>query len=158
MRSHGGVWQGTKEVFVTKQGWTPSDRQHELGELLHQLSSGKLNRRRFTHRALALGVSAAAIGSVLRARGVSARQEGTPEAFVPIGEQLDLANLSPEIPEPTEPVTITFASWVNEEGSIIALRDHFQELHPNITVEFQGVPAEEMTDRLTTQVAGGNPP
>ena len=38
------------------------------------------------------------------------------------------------------------------------LRDRFQELHPNITVEFQGVPAEEMDARLTTQIAGGNPP
>ena len=37
------------------------------------------------------------------------------------------------------------------------LRDRFQEVHPNITVEFQGVPAEEMDARLTTQIAGGNP-
>ena len=28
--------------------------------------------------------------------------------------KLDLANLSPDIPDPTEPVTITFASWVTE--------------------------------------------
>ena len=38
------------------------------------------------------------------------------------------------------------------------LRDRFQELHPTITVEFVGVPAEEMDTRLTTQIAGGNPP
>ena len=81
----------------------------------------------------------------------------TPEGWVPIGEELDLANLSPEIPEPTEPVTITFASWVNETPMMNELRDRFQEVHPNITVEFQGVPAEEMDARLTTQIAGGNP-
>ena len=32
----------------------------------------------------------------------------------PIGEQLDLANLSPDVADPTEPVTIKFASWVGE--------------------------------------------
>jgi hypothetical protein len=41
---------------------------------------------------------------------------------------------------------------------MVALRDEFQALHPNITIEFQGIPAEEMNDRLTTQIAGGNPP
>ena len=30
--------------------------------------------------------------------------------------------------------------------------------HPNITVEFQEVPAEESEKKLTTQIAGGNPP
>ena len=59
---------------------------------------------------------------------------------------------------PIVPVTITFASWVDESPMMQSLRDRFQGLHPNITVDFQGVPAEEMTDRLTTQVAGGNPP
>jgi ABC-type glycerol-3-phosphate transport system substrate-binding protein len=39
-----------------------------------------------------------------------------------------------------------------------ALRDQFHELHPNISVEFEDVPAEEATDRLTTRIAGGNPP
>jgi multiple sugar transport system substrate-binding protein len=120
-------------------------------------TTSRLSRRRFTQQALALGVSSAALAAMLR-DGVVAAQDATPEAFVPIGEELDLANLSPEIPEPTEPVTITFASWVNETPMMAMLRDNFQELHPNITVEFQGVPAEEMDSRLTTQIAGGNPP
>ncbi len=51
-------------------------------------------------------------------------------AFQPIGEKLDLANLSPDIPDPAEPVTITFASWVNETESMAMLRDNFQALHP----------------------------
>jgi multiple sugar transport system substrate-binding protein len=148
----------TKEVFVAKKHWTAVGRQRELDELLRQVATGRLSRRRFAQRALALGVSATAVASALRGGGVLARQEATPEGFVPIGEQLDLANLSPEIPDPTEPVTITFASWVNESEAMVAFRDQFQELHPNITVEFQGIPAEEMTDRLTTQIAGGNPP
>ncbi len=127
-------------------------------QLMTAAGSGRLNRRSLAQRALVLGASTTALGAALRSGGTLARQEATPEAFVPIGEELDLANLSPEIPEPTEPVTITFASWVNETDAMIALRDRFQELHPNITVDFQGIPAEEMNDRLTTQVAGGNPP
>jgi ABC-type glycerol-3-phosphate transport system substrate-binding protein len=148
----------TKEVFVTKNIRIPASRHGERDVLLRQVAVGKVSRRRFAQRALALGVSATAVASALRVAGVSAWQGATPEAFVPIGEELDLANLSPEIPEPTEPVTITFASWVNESPMMTMLRDQFQQLHPNITVDFQGVPAEEMTDRLTTQIAGGNPP
>jgi multiple sugar transport system substrate-binding protein len=78
---------------------------------------------------------------------------------VAIGEELDLANLSPGIPEPSAPVTITFASWVGSSSAVLqSLRDQFRELHPNITVDFEDVPAEEFTDRLTTRIAGGNPP
>ena len=140
-----------------------ADTQRIVAELHAAAASGRLSRREVARRAVALGLSGSAVGALLAATGRSAaaraRQEATPAgAFVPIGEELDLANLSPEIPEPTEPVTITFASWVNETEMMPMLRDRFQELHPNITVEFQGIPAEEMVDRLTTQVAGGNPP
>jgi multiple sugar transport system substrate-binding protein len=34
----------------------------------------------------------------------------------------------------------------------------FRKEHPNITVKFQNVPAEEIEAKLTTQIAGGNPP
>jgi len=134
-----------------------------VGELHAAAVTGRLSRREVARRAVALGLSGAAVGTLLAATGRSAaagaRQEASPAAdFVPIGEELDLANLSPEIPEPTEPVTITFASWVNETEMMPMLRDRFQALHPTITVEFQGIPAEEMNDRLTTQIAGGNPP
>lgn len=133
-------------------------RRDGRSELVGKSSAEPMSRRRFAQRALAAGLSVSAAGVALRSRDSLAWQDATPSAYQPIGEALDLANLSPEIPEPSEPVTITFASWVNEEPNFIALRDQFQELHPNITVDLQGVPAEEMTDRLTTQVAGGNPP
>ncbi len=143
---------------MAKQRWPTTGRQDAVQHLLREMAAGRLSRRRFAQRAMALGVLATAIAAALRAGSVAARQDTTPEVFTPIGEELDLADLSPEIPEPTEPVTITFASWVNETPMMTMLRDRFQELHPNITVEFQGVPAEEMDARLTTQVAGGNPP
>ncbi|HEX2051866.1 MAG TPA: extracellular solute-binding protein [Actinomycetota bacterium] len=60
--------------------------------------------------------------------------------------------------EPTEPVTISFASWVGESPQMKKFAEDFQKEHPNITIEFQNVPAERATDKLTTQVAGGNPP
>ena len=68
-------------------------------------------------------------------------------------------NYSPDIPEPAEPVTVTWATWVNTESPFwqqtIAA---FQEVHPNITIEIQSVPSEEMFDKLLTQIAAGNPP
>ena len=62
------------------------------------------------------------------------------------------------VPEPTEPVTITFSSWVSNTKGMKKLYAKFQQEHPNIKVEFQDVPAEESEKKLTTQVAGGNPP
>jgi multiple sugar transport system substrate-binding protein len=60
--------------------------------------------------------------------------------------------------EPTKPTTITFTSWVGESPQFKKFAADFHKLHPNITIEFQNVPAERATDKLTTQVAGGNPP
>lgn len=62
------------------------------------------------------------------------------------------------VAEPTSPVEITFSSWVGNTKGMKKLYSKFQAEHPNITVEFQDVPAEEAEKKLTTQVAGGNPP
>ena len=62
------------------------------------------------------------------------------------------------VPDPKQPVTITFASWVGNEPTIKKLAQQFHAQHPNITVKFQNVPAEEASQKLTTQIAGGNPP
>jgi ABC-type glycerol-3-phosphate transport system substrate-binding protein len=72
------------------------------------------------------------------------------------GENLN-RNFSPGIPEPEEPVVVTFASWVYAEGWQ-SLADQFHEIHPNITIEFVDVPFENMHDTLLTQVAANNPP
>lgn len=57
-----------------------------------------------------------------------------------------------------EPVTITFASWVGEDEGMKRLYKEFRKQHPNITVDFQDVPAEQSGQKLMTQIAGGNPP
>src|SRR5215217_6314064 len=120
----------------------------------------RFTRRRFAKGAAGFGIAAPALaGLATRVNPAWAFQEATPAASdEPIGEQLDLANLSPEVPEPTSPVTITFASWVGDSENMQILKQRFEEIHPNIKVEFQGVPAEEATSKLTTQIAGGNPP
>jgi ABC-type glycerol-3-phosphate transport system substrate-binding protein len=80
--------------------------------------------------------------------------EPTPAVMEITGE-----NYSPDIPEPAEPVTVTWMTWYNTDtpfwrGTIEA----FQEVHPNITIEIQSVPNEEMFDKLLAQIAAGNTP
>jgi multiple sugar transport system substrate-binding protein len=62
--------------------------------------------------------------------------------------------------DPKEPVTIKFsvASSVGGSPQFKKFAEDFHKLHPNITVEFQLVPTERATDKLITQVAGGNAP
>lgn len=92
----------------------------------------------------------------------AAEPEATePPAEAAPAEPADDGDLSPDIPDPTEPVVVTFASWVHSGGEndiweILAAR--FHEIHPNITIEFQDVPFEELHDKLLTQIAAGNPP
>ncbi|MDQ3655522.1 MAG: sugar ABC transporter substrate-binding protein, partial [Chloroflexota bacterium] len=116
------------------------------------------SRRSVARSAVAFGLGGP-VAHLALTGSTNAHQDSSPAASpVAFGENLDLANLSPDVPEPTEPVTISFASWVGSSEVLQALRDQFQELHPNITVDFEDVPAEEFTDRLTTRIAGGNPP
>jgi multiple sugar transport system substrate-binding protein len=62
------------------------------------------------------------------------------------------------VKDPTSPVEITFASWVGKEPGMKDLYKKFQAEHPNITVKFVNIPAEGASQKLTTQIAGGNPP
>jgi multiple sugar transport system substrate-binding protein len=62
------------------------------------------------------------------------------------------------VPDPKSPTTITFASWVGKEPGMKALYKKFQAEHPNITVKFVNIPSEGAAQKLTTQIAGGNPP
>jgi multiple sugar transport system substrate-binding protein len=79
---------------------------------------------------------------------------GGGEASQPSGDEV-----KPIIPkEPKQPVTISFQSWVGESPQFKEFAAQFQELHPNITIEFQNVPAGRARDKLITQVAGGAAP
>jgi ABC-type glycerol-3-phosphate transport system substrate-binding protein len=74
------------------------------------------------------------------------------------GDAGQATDASEPVQEPTEPVTITFASWVGHEATFKKFAKDFNKEYPNITVEFHNVPFEEIGERLTTQIAGNNPP
>ena len=69
-------------------------------------------------------------------------------------------NYSPDIPEPAEPVTVTWSTWVNTDSPFWqATIAAFEEVHPNIKIEIQSVPSsDDMFDKLLAQIAAGNPP
>src|SRR3954454_5946003 len=74
---------------------------------------------------------------------------------------LDLAKLSPTVKAPSSNTTITFQSWIplNQGNKTLQkLADQFHQIYPTITVKFQSVSADSAQTKLTTQIAGGNPP
>jgi multiple sugar transport system substrate-binding protein len=75
-----------------------------------------------------------------------------------LGEQLDLSALSPDIKDPSSPVTIRFESPWGQSPLIQKLAKQFHQIHPNITIKFENVPFENMQTKLTAQIAGGNAP
>lgn len=75
------------------------------------------------------------------------------------GENVAGTEVEPRVAqEPDEPVTIKFSSWVGESPQFKKFAEDFQAQHPNITIEFENVPAERARDKLITQIAGGNAP
>jgi multiple sugar transport system substrate-binding protein len=75
------------------------------------------------------------------------------------GEPTPLASVEPRVAqEPTEPVTVRFSSWIGASEPIPTLAKEFESEHPNITIDFEDVPAGRAREKLITQVAGGNPP
>jgi multiple sugar transport system substrate-binding protein len=62
------------------------------------------------------------------------------------------------VKDPTSPVTVTFSSWVGSDPTMKKFAADFHKLHPNITIKFQNVNSDNASQKLTTQIAGGNPP
>jgi multiple sugar transport system substrate-binding protein len=76
-----------------------------------------------------------------------------------LGQKLDLSKLSPSIKDPSSPVTITYETWQDfSKGLLPNLAKEFHQIHPNISIKFESVPADSAQTKLTTQIAGGNPP
>lgn len=67
------------------------NRQSQLSELLQQFSTGEMSRRTFFSRAIGLGMSAPAIGAMLRDPLLTAAQESSPAAGSsgPVGPAAD---------------------------------------------------------------------
>src|SRR5437764_10748896 len=69
------------------------------------------------------------------------------------------STIQPIVPsEPASPVTVTFSSWVGDSPQMKKFAADFHTLHPNITIQFQNVSADNSTQKLTTQIAGGAAP
>jgi multiple sugar transport system substrate-binding protein len=62
------------------------------------------------------------------------------------------------VKDPTSPVTVTFSSWVGSDPTMKKMAADFHKEHPNITIKFENVNADNASQKLTTQIAGGNPP
>ena len=62
------------------------------------------------------------------------------------------------VPEPTEPVEVTFASWVGNDPTMKQMAADFHKEHPMITIKFQNVPAEQMSQKLSVQVSTNSAP
>jgi multiple sugar transport system substrate-binding protein len=62
--------------------------------------------------------------------------------------------------EPSEPVTIRYYvfSSVAESPQMKKFKKSFEAEYPNITVEFEPVPSGRSSDKLLTEIAGGNAP
>lgn len=99
-------------------------------------SSAEVTRRAMLKSAAGAGLAAGAFGTVaLKAPGTLAQGE---------------------------PVTLRFAGWIGMEESTAAQFNHMVELftaiHPNVTIEYEGVAWENTRQQLLLQASAGNPP
>jgi multiple sugar transport system substrate-binding protein len=62
------------------------------------------------------------------------------------------------VEDPTEPTEVTFFSWIGNQPEMKKLAREFHAEHPNITIKFENVPAEQAGTVLTTRIAGNNAP
>ncbi|MEO3388521.1 sugar ABC transporter substrate-binding protein [Mesorhizobium sp. CAU 1741] len=56
---------------------------------------------------------------------------------------------------------LRFTVWTGNEAHLAMLNgiaESFKETHPDVTVRFETIPAADYTQKLTFQLAGGNPP
>jgi multiple sugar transport system substrate-binding protein len=68
------------------------------------------------------------------------------------------ASAPTHVAAPKKPTTITFVSWVGSQPSMKKLAAQFHQKYPTITVNFINTSADSEQQKLTTMVAGGNPP
>lgn len=102
-------------------------------------------------RAPAVGVAILLAASVLAACGSDDSSDETPaETTQGAGEG--------KVEDPSSPTTVTFFSWVGSQPTMKKFAKDFQKQHPNITIKFENVPAEQAGQVLTTRIGGNNPP
>ena len=143
-------------------------------DMVRDVLRGGLSRRALLSRAAALGMSGAAMASVLAACSGDKRQAQTAEGKagekgskvgkIYTDEAAKKLNKSLKWPqtigEPSSPVTLTVshawdASFWPRQQQFDAF---FQERHPNITISAENTPFDDYLQKYLTQAAGGTPP
>ena len=99
-----------------------------------------------SRRSVAAVAAVAALGAALAGCGGSS------------SSHTDQGKGSGAVKDPTKPVTVTFSTWTGSDPTTKKLAANFHKLHPNITIKFQNTSADNASQKLTTQIAGGNPP
>ncbi len=80
------------------------------------------------------------------------------------GETVEVVVTATPEPAPdmsSEPVTLRFTVWTGSEAHLNMLNgiaEAYQEMHPNVTVQFDTIPFTDYTSKVTLQLAGSNPP
>jgi ABC-type glycerol-3-phosphate transport system substrate-binding protein len=111
--------------------------EEKTRELIHNLLTNRLSRREFSSRALALGLSAGAIGSLLESCGAASSTSGQ-------GGN----------------VQITVWTWPDNDKTFAKTVPIFEKLHPNIKVNVQAFPNADTdyANKLLTALVSGSGP
>lgn len=105
----------------------------DTDKLVQDLVSGKINRRDFIFRALALGVSFSGIEAILAACGSSSSSS------------------------PGQNVTLRYEIWdTNQAPALQQIATEFKKTHPNINVQVQVTPFAQYWTKLETAATGGS--
>ena len=125
----------------------------DVDDLVEGLIDGRVSRQQFLARALALGLSVTAIGSILAAHG---------EAFAATSTS-GVAGLpwpKVAVPEPSSKVTLSVANaWDPETWARQKQFDKlFMQRHPNIVVKAENTPWVNFLQKYEAQAAGGTLP
>src|SRR5437868_13512513 len=110
---------------------------NDTNRLIEDLNEGRISRRDFVFRALALGLSLTGIESILAACGGGSTSSTTSST------------------------TLKYANWASAESATKAKIDQaikdFQTQN-NVTIDNIAIPFDQMLQELTTMTNGGNPP
>jgi len=110
---------------------------NDTNRLIEDLNEGRISRRDFVFRALALGLSLTGIESILASCGGSSTSSTTSST------------------------TLKYANWASAESATKSKIDQaikdFQTQN-NVTIDNIAIPFDQMLQELTTMTNGGNPP
>jgi multiple sugar transport system substrate-binding protein len=109
-----------------------SEQQNSMGAMINALQTGRVSRRAFFERALALGFSSTAAASLLAACGGSSGGGGTSSG----------------------PITLTLWDYFNPPGSgYTGLLTSYTKVNPNVKIQHTAIPFADLKTKLTQGAA-----